>query len=133
MDSSVYLKLNCGYHISSIFIGSPDTGYQFIYLLYLILGHVGVQSSSEKVFWEFDSIIMRNLSDILPLFCAPTWLSHHVSENQEYGQGTCRSSDVKRPTKAILDRIKINMEELLMLQFLIKRLFYSDLLDIKRL
>ena len=30
------LKLNYGYQISSIFIGSPDTGYQFIYLLYLI-------------------------------------------------------------------------------------------------
>ena len=37
----------------------------------------------EKVFWEFDSIIMQNVSDILPLFCTPTWPSHHVSENQE--------------------------------------------------
>ena len=37
----------------------------------------------KKVFWEFDSIIMQNLSDILPLFCTPTWLSHHVSQNQE--------------------------------------------------
>ena len=37
----------------------------------------------KKVFWKFDSIIMQNLSDILPLFCTPTWLSHHVSENQE--------------------------------------------------
>ena len=27
---------------------------------------------------------MQNLSDILPLFCTPTWPSHHVSENQEY-------------------------------------------------
>ena len=27
---------------------------------------------------------MQNLSDILPLFCAPTWPSNHVSENQEY-------------------------------------------------
>jgi len=39
---------------------------------------------AKKVFWEFDSIIMQNLSDILPLFCTPTWPSHHVSENQEY-------------------------------------------------
>ena len=38
---------------------------------------------AKKVFWEFDSIIMQNLSDILPLFCTPTWPSHHVSENQE--------------------------------------------------
>ena len=39
---------------------------------------------AKKVFWEFDSIIMQNLSDILPLFCTPTWPSHHVSENQEF-------------------------------------------------
>ena len=38
---------------------------------------------AKKVFWEFDSTIMQNLSDILPLFCTPTWPSHHVSENQE--------------------------------------------------
>ena len=38
---------------------------------------------AKNVFWEFDSIIMQNLSDILPLFCTPTWPSHHVSENQE--------------------------------------------------
>ena len=35
-------------------------------------------------FWDFDSISKQNLSDILPLFCTPTWPSHHVSENQEY-------------------------------------------------
>ena len=38
---------------------------------------------AKKVFWEFDSIIMQNLSDILPLCCTPIWPSHHVSENQE--------------------------------------------------
>ena len=38
---------------------------------------------AKKVFWEFDSIIMQNLSDILALFWTPTWPSHHVSENQE--------------------------------------------------
>ena len=38
---------------------------------------------AKKVFWEFDSIIMQNVSDILPLFCTPTWPSHHVSENHE--------------------------------------------------
>ena len=26
---------------------------------------------------------MWNLGDILPLFCTPTWLSHHMHENQE--------------------------------------------------
>ena len=39
---------------------------------------------AKKVFWEFDFIVTQNLSDILPLFCTPTWPSHHVSENQEY-------------------------------------------------
>ena len=28
---------------------------------------------AKKVFWEFDSIIMQNLSDNLPLFCTQTW------------------------------------------------------------
>ena len=37
----------------------------------------------KKVFWDFDSIIMQNLSDT-PLFCTPTWPSHHVSEKQKY-------------------------------------------------
>ena len=37
---------------------------------------------ANEVFWESDFIIMQNLSDILPLFCTPTWPSHHVSENQ---------------------------------------------------
>ena len=36
---------------------------------------------TKKVFW---AIIMQNLSDILPLFCTPTWPSHHVRENQEW-------------------------------------------------
>ena len=38
---------------------------------------------AQRFFWELDSVIMQNLSDILPLFCTPTWPSHHVSENQE--------------------------------------------------
>jgi len=38
---------------------------------------------AKKVFSEFDSLIMQNLSDILPLFCTSTWPSYHVSENQE--------------------------------------------------
>ena len=33
------------------------------------------------VFWEFDSIIMQNMSHDLLLFCALTWPSHHVIEN----------------------------------------------------
>ena len=37
----------------------------------------------KEVFWEFGSIIMQNLSDILPLFCTPTCPPHHVSATQE--------------------------------------------------
>ena len=46
------------------------------------------EKKRKKVFWEFDSIIMQNLSDILPLFCTTTWPSHHVSENQEFVRHT---------------------------------------------
>ena len=35
----------------------------------------------KKVFWEFDSFIMQNMSHDLLLFCAPTWPSRHVIEN----------------------------------------------------
>ena len=38
---------------------------------------------SKKVFWEFDSIIMQNQNDILPLFCKLKRPSYPVSENQE--------------------------------------------------
>ena len=38
---------------------------------------------TKKVFWEFDSNIMQNLNDILPLFCTRTWPSYPVRENQE--------------------------------------------------
>ena len=38
---------------------------------------------AKKVFWDFASIIMQNLSDILPLFCTAIWQSHHISENLE--------------------------------------------------
>ena len=34
---------------------------------------------------------MQNLSDILPLFCTPTWPSHHVGENQEFSNWFTRS------------------------------------------
>ena len=35
----------------------------------------------KRVFWEFDSIIMQNMSHNLLLFCARTWPSNHVIEN----------------------------------------------------
>ena len=33
----------------------------------------------KKVFWEFDSVIMQNMSHHLLLFCAPTWPSYHLT------------------------------------------------------
>ena len=38
---------------------------------------------AQKVFWDFDSIILKNLSDALPLPRKPMWPSHHGCENQE--------------------------------------------------
>ena len=46
-------------------------------------GHIGIQNNSKKSLLEFYSIIMQNLRTILPLFCTPTWPSHHVSDNRE--------------------------------------------------
>ena len=46
--------------------------------------YVGAQNNREKVFWEFDSIMIQNMSHNLLLFCAPTWPSHHVIENHLY-------------------------------------------------
>ena len=45
-------------------------------------GHVGVENNREKSLGT-DSIIMQNLSDVLPLFCTLTWPSHHVNQNHE--------------------------------------------------
>ena len=39
------------------------------------------RTKEKKVFWEFGSIIMQNMSHNLLLFCAPTWPSYHVIEN----------------------------------------------------
>ena len=50
-------------------------------------GHVGVKNNSAKSLYRMLCCYYAklNLSDILPLFCTPTWLSHHVSQNQELG------------------------------------------------
>ena len=37
---------------------------------------------AKKFLWEFNSIIMQNLGDILPLVCTPTGQSRHVSEQR---------------------------------------------------
>ena len=43
---------------------------------------LAVQNNSKK------SLILQNLSDILPLFCTPTWPSHHVIENHNNNDNT---------------------------------------------
>ena len=50
---------------------------------------------SWKKSWNFDFIIMQNVSDILPLFCTPTWPSHHVSENQQWRHNSMKIDAVK--------------------------------------
>ena len=47
------------------------------------------RTTAQKVLWKFDSVIMQNLSDILPLFCTPTCPPHHVSATQELS--VCRN------------------------------------------
>ena len=46
-------------------------------------GHVGEQNNSQKSLLGIWFYYYAKLA-ILPLFCTPTWPSHHVSENQEY-------------------------------------------------
>ena len=45
-------------------------------------GHFGVQYNSQKGLFGIDSIIMQNVSDILPLFRTSTRPSHRMRENQ---------------------------------------------------
>ena len=40
--------------------------------------HVSAQTNKEKASWQFDSIIMQNVSHHLRLFCAPIWASYDV-------------------------------------------------------
>ena len=43
----------------------------------------------KNAFWDFDCIIMKNMSHNLLLFCGPTWVSHHVIENHLFSSGSC--------------------------------------------
>ena len=54
MDIAVHPKLSNGYS----WFASDVTAAMLVY-----------RTMVEEVFWEFGSIIMQNLSDILPLFC----------------------------------------------------------------
>ena len=42
---------------------------------------------------------MQNFGDILLLSCTPTWLSHHVGENQEYHTGKALSVSLKKAAR----------------------------------
>ena len=74
--SSLTFQASFRYYLIDVHEFSVSRGVTVAMLVY--------RTIAKKVFREFDSIIMQNLSDILPSFCAPTWSSHHVSENQEY-------------------------------------------------
>ena len=52
--------------------------------LHLTSRRLVYRTIANKVFWEFDCIIMENLSNISLLFCTPTCPPHHVSATQEY-------------------------------------------------
>ena len=57
--SCFYRKLTYGYQISGIFIGSPDTGYQLIYLHYQIRS---MNTSSNKNFPSTSAAIKNRLA-----------------------------------------------------------------------
>ena len=67
-----------------IIVTRPVHGVNSRFLRNVTAAMMVYRTIAKKVFWEFDSIIiMQDLSDILPLFCTPTWPSRHMSENQE--------------------------------------------------
>ena len=78
-------------------------------------------------FKHFHWLAEHRLSVHIPV--VPNMVKKRVS-NKANGKHFC-SSEKKGPTKTVLDRNKINMEELLTLEILIKHLFYSGLLGTK--
>ena len=83
-------KTNRTFHVRFFPHFEPVTGNCYEFWFSVFMWRHGSQAAMlvnrtimKKVFWEFDSIVMQNWSDILPLFCTLTWPSHHVSENQE--------------------------------------------------
>ena len=59
----------------------------------------------KKVFWEFDSIIMQNMSHNLVLFYASTWPSDHVIETiyslHKKANFECKGSEMEiKPNEA---------------------------------
>ena len=66
----------------------------------------------KNIFWEFDSIIMQNMSRKLLLFCAPTWPNFHVIENRLFtqvqiqvkGSFSCVVRDSKLPSLSVFPK-----------------------------
>ena len=87
---------------------------------------------AKNFFWEFDSIILQNLSHILPLFCTPTWRSHHVSENQEYQPWQYKyyySTEIKRPARLCFNPLAAEWVLRALIDFTLSnaRRFYSSM------
>ena len=79
----------------------------------------------KKVFWEFDFIIMQNMSHNLLLFCATTWPSHHVIENHLLKTALYTLFQNGRHLNILLFLIKLALDaSLLSLKF--KRIFYLE-------
>ena len=74
----------CHLNLNFVLLFSHNSKVAYVRFLRNVTAAMLVDRTIAKtVFWEFDSIIMQNLTDILPLFCTATWPSHHVSENKE--------------------------------------------------
>ena len=53
------------------------------------------RTKEKKVFQEFDSIIMQNMSHNLLLFCVSTWPSYPVTENHLYTRRVYRHQEIE--------------------------------------
>ena len=86
-------------------------------------------TTAKNFFWEFDSIIMQNF---LPLFCTPTWPSHHVSENQEYQPWQYKyyySTEITRPARLCFNPLTAEWALRALIDFTLSntRRFYSSM------
>ena len=62
----------------------------------------------KTVFWEFDSIIMQNMSHNLLLFCTQTWPSPRVIETPKGTPGRTRKIINKIVNRKRFTRAKMN-------------------------
>ena len=102
--ASRYNMLRCFYCYSRFqrTVEKPIFGSRIVTAAMLVWRTVAI-----KVFREFDYIIMQNLSDILLLFCTPTWPSHHECENPEYPTNCNRRKLRDQPIRISSNYLKL--------------------------